>query len=131
VTARGARRTVLALTVTATVGVAGIVGVATAAQQNSKPAVRSLSASGTTLAFSKKTLAAPKGRVTLVLSNKSPLQHNVSIKGNGLAAKQGKVVGKNGVSRVTATLRPGRYTYFCAVDGHAAAGMKGTLRVTR
>jgi plastocyanin len=125
-----ARTTALALTLTATVGAAGMVGVAMAGR-SAPPVKRSLSASGTELAFNKKSLTAPRGPVQLVFSNKSPLQHNVGIRGNGLRAKQGRVVGKNGVSRVTATVKPGTYTYFCGVDGHERAGMKGTLRVPR
>jgi plastocyanin len=130
---RRARTVALALTVTATVGVAGIAGVATAARQAAAkpPAKRTLTASGTALAFSKKTLTAPKGRVQLVLNNKSNIDHNVAIRGNGLAAKRGKVVNKGGTSKVTATVTPGRYTYFCSVSGHEAAGMKGTLTVPR
>jgi plastocyanin len=131
--ARSVRRTALALTATAAVGVGGLVGVATAAKQfQAKPPVkRNLSASGTALAFNKKTLTAPKGRVQLVLTNRSSITHDVSIRGNGLAAKNGKEVGQGGVSKVTATVKPGKYTYFCSVGGHEAAGMKGTLTVPR
>lgn len=125
-----ARTTALALTLAATVGVAGIVGVATAAKQTATTK-RTVSAKGTTLAFNKKTLSAPRGTVQLVLNNAAPIQHNISIRGNGLRAKLGKVVGKGGVSKVTATVKPGTYTYFCSVDGHEQAGMKGTLRVPK
>ena len=45
--------------------------------------------------------------------------------------KKGPVVGRNGVSRVTVTLAPGRYTYLCTVGKHAKNGMTGTLTVTR
>ena len=41
------------------------------------------------------------------------------------------MVGKNGVSTVTATVKPGKYTYYCIVPGHEKAGMKGTLTVPR
>jgi plastocyanin len=132
VAVRRARTAALALTVTATVGVAAIVGVATAAKQAQKPPVkRNLTASGTALAFNKKTLTAPRGRVQLILTNNSSLPHNVSIRGRGLAAKFGKTVTKGGVSRVTATVKAGKYTYFCSVRGHEAAGMKGTLTIPR
>lgn len=39
------------------------------------------------------------------------------------------MVGQGGVSRVSATLTPGRYTYYCTAAGHQAAGMKGVLTV--
>ena len=132
-TAGRGRATALALTVTAAVGVAAISGAATAAKQTATkpPAKRALSASGTALAFNKKSLKAPRGRVQLVLTNRSDIEHDVSIRGNGLKAKYGKTVGKGGVSRVTAAVKPGRYTYFCSVSGHEAAGMKGTLTIPR
>ena len=42
--------------------------------------------------------------------------------------------GTSGVSpgktaSLTVTLKPGTYTFYCPVDGHKAAGMKGTLKV--
>ena len=96
------------------------------------PAVRTLTASGTNLAFSKATLKAPKGPVKLVLTNKSgTFRHNVAIRRNGVVLKKGQVVGRNGVSRITVTLAPGRYTYLCTVGKHAKNGMTGTLTVTR
>jgi plastocyanin len=81
-----------------------------------------------TLAFDKKTLTAKAGQVTIVMSNPSPTPHNVAVKG-GKVDEQGEVVGEGGTSQVTATLTPGRYTFYCSVPGHRAAGMKGTLTV--
>jgi uncharacterized cupredoxin-like copper-binding protein len=62
------------------------------------------------------------------MKNDSPVQHAVSIEGNGVDV-DGNTVGKGGVSTVTANLRSGNYTFYCPVDGHEAAGMKGTLTV--
>lgn len=129
-TARRARRAALAMTLTAALGVGTIAGVATA-QKAKPPAKRSVSASGTALAFSKTKLTAPRGRVQLILNNKSPITHNIAIRGNGLKAKLGPIVTQGKQSKVTATVKPGRYTYFCSVGGHEAAGMKGTLTVPK
>jgi len=73
-------------------------------------------------------LTAPAGKVTIVMANPSPLQHDVAIQGNGVDVA-GAVVSKGGTSTVSADLKPGTYTFLCTVDGHAAAGMKGTLTV--
>jgi plastocyanin len=80
------------------------------------------------LRFDKQTLTAPAGKVTIVMANPSPLQHDVAIEGNGVDVA-GAVVSKGGTSTVSADLKPGTYTFLCTVDGHAAAGMKGTLTV--
>lgn len=76
-------------------------------------------------AFDRKTLEAPAGKVTLRLTNPSPLEHNISILGHAY----GKTVGKDGVSTITAVLKRGTYKYFCTVPGHATAGMTGVLTV--
>jgi plastocyanin len=75
--------------------------------------------------FDKTTLEAPAGRITLRLTNPSPMPHSIGIEGRAY----GKVVQKGGVSTVTVTLKPGQYTYFCTVSGHRTAGMKGMLVV--
>lgn len=82
------------------------------------------------LKYNKKTLTAHAGKVTIVMTNPSPIfQHNVAIKGNGVNAK-GKVVGHGGTSKVTVTLKPGKYTFYCTVPGHSVT-MHGTLTVTK
>ena len=78
--------------------------------------------------FNTKQLSAKAGKVTITMDNPSLFQHAVSIKGNGAQAN-GNTVGKGGVSTVSATLKPGTYEFYCPVDGHEAAGMKGTLTV--
>ena len=88
-----------------------------------------LSASKSKLAFNVTTIRAKKGSVTLSMSNPSGLPHAIAIKGHGKNVK-GKTVNKGGTSRVTVTLKKGTYTFYCPVDGHAAAGMKGKLIVS-
>ena len=88
-----------------------------------------LSASKTKLAFNTKTIRASKGSVTLSMTNPSGLSHAVAIKGHGVN-KKGKTVNKGGTSRVTVRLKKGTYTFYCPVDGHAAAGMKGKLIIS-
>jgi uncharacterized cupredoxin-like copper-binding protein len=88
-----------------------------------------LSASKTKLAFNVKTIRASKGKVTLSMANPSSFPHAIAIKGHGKNVK-GKTVNKGGTSRVTVTLKKGTYTFYCPVDGHQAAGMKGKLIVS-
>jgi plastocyanin len=80
---------------------------------------------GTAFQFTKAT--AKPGKVTFDMPNKSPLQHNIALKGIGGAA--GKVVPQGQSSTFTTTVKAGTYTYFCEVPGHEAAGMKGTLTI--
>ncbi len=80
------------------------------------------------LKFDTTSLDAKAGKVTIEMDNPSPLPHAVGIKGNGVD-KDGKTVNQNEKSTVSADLKAGTYTFFCPVDGHEAAGMKGTLTV--
>jgi plastocyanin len=103
---------------------------ATPAATAAGPATKlSLAADKSALKFDKTSLTAPAGKVTIVMSNPSMLSHNIAIEGNGLDTA-GQVVGNGGTSTVTANLKPGKYTFFCAVDGHRQAGMQGTLTIT-
>jgi len=87
-----------------------------------------ISADPSQLKFNTSQLSAKAGKVTITMNNPSPLQHDVSIKG-GVNVK-GNIVGQGGKSVVTATLKPGKYTFYCSVDGHEAAGMTGELDVS-
>jgi len=80
------------------------------------------------IAFDQSTLAAKSGRVTITMANDSGLPHNVAIEDGGTEAN-GNVVGKGQTSTVSAALKPGTYTFYCAVPGHRQAGMKGKLTV--
>jgi uncharacterized cupredoxin-like copper-binding protein len=80
------------------------------------------------LKFDKSSLSAKSGKVTIKMDNPSPVEHAVAIEGNGVDV-DGNTVGKGGVSTVAANLKPGKYTFYCPVDGHKDAGMKGTLTI--
>jgi uncharacterized cupredoxin-like copper-binding protein len=84
---------------------------------------------GATLGTStKSSLKAKAGSVTLEMANPSTVDHGIGVKGNGIQ-QVGSTVGKDGVSTVTANLKSGKYEFYCPVDGHESAGMKGTLAV--
>lgn len=88
-----------------------------------------LGVKGNELAFDKKALTARAGKVTIALTNSSPIPHDIAIKGTGVNANGPTVTG-GGRSTVTATLKPGTYTFYCTLPGHEQAGMRGTLTVT-
>ena len=82
-------------------------------------------------AFVKSKATAPAGKVTLKAMNPQSTPHNISIESDdGSVDQDGPNVSDGGVSQVTVTLQPGKYTYYCSVPGHEDAGMKGTLTVT-
>jgi uncharacterized cupredoxin-like copper-binding protein len=80
------------------------------------------------LKFDKTTLDAKAGKVTITMDNPAPVPHSIAVEGNGVD-KDGKTVGMGGKSTITVSLKAGTYTFYCPVDGHRAAGMKGTLTV--
>lgn len=82
---------------------------------------------GGALAFDAAELEAPAGEVALVLTNDSPLPHDVSIEGNGVSVAGETFTG--GTRTTVATLEPGTYTFYCSVLGHREGGMEGTLTV--
>jgi len=80
------------------------------------------------LKFDKSTLNAKAGSVTITMDNPSPVAHAVAVEGNGVD-KDGNTVNMGGKSTVTVDLKPGKYEFYCPVDGHKAAGMEGELTV--
>jgi plastocyanin len=81
------------------------------------------------LKFDKADLTAKAGKTTIDFDNPSSVPHAVEIEGNGLEEKATKTVTK-GKSSITVELKPGKYEFYCPVDGHKAAGMEGTITVS-
>jgi len=82
------------------------------------------------LKFNTSRLTVAHGKVSLVMKNPSGsgLPHAIAVEGKGVD-KDGKTVSPGGTSKVTVTLKKGTYEFYCPVDGHKAAGMKGKLVV--
>jgi uncharacterized cupredoxin-like copper-binding protein len=65
------------------------------------------------------------GPVVFKVTNKGKLGHDFSISG-----KKTPVIAAGKSATLTVTLTKGAKPYKCTVPGHAAAGMKGVLKVT-
>jgi plastocyanin len=76
------------------------------------------------LAFTAAKATGTSGAATIEMPNRSGTNHDIVIDGLGRGAET-----PNGTSSFRATLKPGKYTYYCSVPGHRAAGMQGTLVV--
>jgi plastocyanin len=81
------------------------------------------------LAYTTKSLSAKAGKVTIDFSNASPVEHDVAIAQGTTVVGQTPVF-TGGSKTVTVTLKPGKYSFYCTVPGHRAAGMEGTLTVS-
>ena len=73
--------------------------------------------------LSKKTVR--HGTVTFKLVNKGAIAHDFKI-----AGKKSKLIQPHKTGTLVVTVAKGRWPYKCTVPGHAAAGMKGFLKVT-
>jgi plastocyanin len=83
------------------------------------------------LAYDKKSLSAKAGKVTIAMTNMSPVGHNITIQ----QGTNGAVLGstptfQGGTKSVSVNLKAGTYTFYCSVPGHRAGGMVGTLTVS-
>jgi uncharacterized cupredoxin-like copper-binding protein len=107
------------------------VALVSAAVAVARPAHRAASAATTVTVtmkefkfiLSKKSV--PHGKVTFVLVNKGALAHDLAI-----AGKKSALIGAGKRGKLVVTLAKGNRPYKCTVPGHAAAGMKGVLKVT-
>jgi mono/diheme cytochrome c family protein len=68
---------------------------------------------------------AKPGPIEITMPNPSSDDHNIALEGG----PTGPVVGADGVSTISANLKPGEIEYLCTVPGHAEGGMRGTLTV--
>jgi plastocyanin len=81
------------------------------------------------LEFTTDSATARAGQVTVDFSNLSGVPHNVAIEdSSGKTLGETEIIPKGSESTVV-NLKPGTYTFYCAVPGHREAGMEGTLTV--
>jgi plastocyanin len=81
------------------------------------------------LSYNTKQLNAKAGKVTIDMTNMSPLEHNVTVAA-GSTVLGATPTFTGGTRTLTLTLKPGTYTFYCSVPGHRQAGMEGTLSVS-
>lgn len=90
-----------------------------------------LAADPSAIAYSTTSLQAPAGNVTIDFDNPNQaIAHDVCVQstsGQNLGCSKQVTGGKTTLD--LKSLKPGSYTFFCSVDGHEQAGMKGTLTV--
>jgi uncharacterized cupredoxin-like copper-binding protein len=73
---------------------------------------------------------AKAGTVTIDVKNDGQIVHNLSVEGNGIQEKKTADIQPGSSGQVTVSLKPGKYTMYCAIDGHRDLGMKGTITVS-
>jgi uncharacterized cupredoxin-like copper-binding protein len=115
------RRLTLVLSLLVAVGV--LAAPALAARTHAGATAVTVTATEFKFKLSKTTV--PHGSVTFTLVNKGKLPHDFKI-----AGKKTKLVSPGKSAKLVVTLKAGKAPYLCTVSGHAAAGMKGTLKVT-
>jgi plastocyanin len=81
------------------------------------------------LAYDTKQLSAKAGKVTIDMTNTSPIEHDVAVAQGSTVVGQTPVFA-GGSKSVTLNLKPGAYKFYCTVPGHRQAGMEGTLTVS-
>jgi plastocyanin len=85
---------------------------------------------GGALRFTKSSLTAKAGKVSIDFSNTSSIGHNLTIQRGSTGPNVGATPTFTGGSKVLKLdLKPGTYTFYCSVPGHRQGGMHGTLVV--
>lgn len=70
------------------------------------------------------------GATSFVVTNRGKLTHGLDISGPGIAKKAAGLIAPGATKTLTVTLKAGTYKLWCPVPGHAALGMKASVRVT-
>lgn len=90
-----------------------------------------LAADPSAIAYDTDQLDGKAGKVTIEFDNPSPITHDVCIDSpSGQEIGCSQTISEDSTS-LSENLKPGKYTFFCSVDGHEAAGMKGTLTIAQ
>jgi plastocyanin len=68
------------------------------------------------------------GKVTFSVVNRAKIAHSLEVTGRGVTKRLKGTVPPGGHRTLVVTLKGGTYKVFCPLPGHAALGMKTTIR---
>jgi uncharacterized cupredoxin-like copper-binding protein len=88
-------------------------------------AATTITVTGKEFSFGLSKKSAKAGKIVFKFTNKGKIPHDFKI-----ARKKTPLIGPGKSATLTVNLKKGSYRYICTVPGHAAAGMKGTFKVT-
>ena len=127
---RWARAVVIALATTAVVAACGGGGGGggSSYKQPSGPAQMTLDIKGGNFFFDPKNPQAPAGVDAIKLTSEGG-QHTLVFAGGKVPGFKLEASSGNS-AQLKVNLKPGKYTFYCDIPGHRAAGMEGTLTVT-
>jgi uncharacterized cupredoxin-like copper-binding protein len=116
----------LAARATSAAALLAVVGVVAAPALGSRThaTATSVTVTATEFHFKFSKASVPHGSVTFTVVNKGHVAHDFKIGG-----KKTPLIKPGKSAKLTVTLKAGKGAYLCTVPGHAAAGMKGTLKV--
>jgi plastocyanin len=92
------------------------------------PAIKTLNVESGNVFFKPTTLTSPPGIVKITLKNIESGSHDLQI--HEIPGFSIEVSGEGSTASSKVTLKKGKYSYYCSIPGHEAAGMKGTLTVS-
>lgn len=93
------------------------------------PALKTLKVDAGNLWFKPDELEAPAGIIRIDLDNTESGTHTLAIK--GVPGFELEVSGDGDEDSGKVKLAPKEYEFYCTIPGHAEAGMKGTLTVSK
>ena len=104
----------------------GVVGYAAGTTDGIHARPGDVRVAGKNVRFSPQRVRTDAGQITIVFNNKDLFWHTFTIDKLDVDIR----VPVKATRRVTLDAPPGTYRYYCAIPGHEAAGMKGTLVVS-
>jgi uncharacterized cupredoxin-like copper-binding protein len=100
-------------------------------QETAAPAAKTIDITETEFRIGLPTLSKlAEGTYTFVVKNAGKIEHDLVISGGKATGETRTPLLKPGeTAKITASLAAGRYTLYCSVPGHRAAGMQAVLTV--
>jgi len=93
--------------------------------------VHSVTVTGTEMRFTPPELTLAPGRYRFHFINAGTVIHSLGIYHDGTPSSAGEAEPGKSVDLGAVTLKAGNYTMECHEPGHLAAGMRGTVKVTK